>query len=58
VGSLYFVNTLGAAAGSFVAVVFLMGAVGQQGVVWTAVCCNLVVATTAMVVRRLEAKGR
>jgi predicted membrane-bound spermidine synthase len=58
VGSLYFINTLGAAAGSFAAVVFLMGALGQQGVVWTAVCCNLAVAATAMVVRRLEGSGR
>lgn len=48
VGSLYFVNTLGAAAAAFAAVVHLMGSLGQQGVVLLAVCCNVIVALCAI----------
>lgn len=55
VSSLYFVNTLGAAAAAYSAVVFLMGALGQQGVVWSAVGCNVLVASSAIL---LSATGR
>lgn len=48
VGSLYFVNTLGSAVAAFVAVAGLMGALGQQAVVWLAVGCNLAVAFFAL----------
>ena len=58
VGSLYFVNTLGAAVAAFGAVVFLFGALGQQGVVLLAVACNLAVASTAALVARSEGRVR
>jgi spermidine synthase len=58
VGSLYFVNTLGAAAAAFAAVVFLMGALGQQGVVWAAVGCNVLVASCAILLSRAGRNAR
>jgi spermidine synthase len=58
VGSLYFVNTLGAAASAYTAVVFLMGALGQQGVVWAAVACNVLVASCAILLSRAETNPR
>jgi len=44
VGALYFVNTLGSAAGCALAALFVFGALGQQGAVWLAVAVNLVIA--------------
>jgi predicted membrane-bound spermidine synthase len=58
VGSLYFVNTLGAAAAAYAAVVFLMGALGQQGVVWVAVGCNVLVASCAILLATRERNTR
>lgn len=46
VGSLYFVNTLGSAVAALAASYALMRALGQSGVIWIAVSCNVVVATT------------
>ena len=44
VGELYFVNTLGSAAGALVAALFLMGALGQSRSVMVAAGVNLAVA--------------
>lgn len=44
VGQLYFVNTLGSAAGALAAAVFLLGALGQSGSVLVAAGLNLGVA--------------
>jgi predicted membrane-bound spermidine synthase len=55
VGVLYSVNTLGAAVAAFVAVVSLLGTLGQQGVVWLAASCNVLVALSALA---LSALGR
>jgi len=44
VGELYFVNTLGSAAGAFLAAALLMGALGQTGSVRVAAVLNLLVA--------------
>jgi spermidine synthase len=52
VGSLYYANTLGSAVAAFVAVVALMGTLGQQGVIWVAVGCNLAVALGALFLHR------
>ncbi len=58
VGSLYFVNTLGAAAAAYAAVFFLLGRLGQQGVVWSAVGCNVLVASAAILLSSSERKAR
>ena len=58
VGSLYFVNTLGAAAAAFTSVAVLMGTLGQQGVVWAAVACNLFVATCALLLGTMTGGAR
>jgi spermidine synthase len=56
VGSLYYANTLGSAAAAFVAVVTLMGTLGQQGVIWVAVGCNLAVALGALLLHRRSSR--
>jgi spermidine synthase len=48
VGMLYFVNTVGSAAGSLVAAWWILGALGQQGTVWLAAAINLAVAATVV----------
>lgn len=55
VGVLYFVNTLGSAAGSIAAAVFLLGALGMAASVWVAAGAN---ATVAGVVFLLWIAGR
>jgi hypothetical protein len=47
VGSLYYVNTVGAAFAALASVLFLMGACGQQGVIWVGVSGNVIVAVCA-----------
>ena len=44
VGDLYCANTLGSAVAALAAAYGLMRALGQSGVVWLAVICNLTVA--------------
>ena len=44
VGQMYFINTLGSAAGAFLAAAVLMGALGQSRSVWLAAALNFVVA--------------
>jgi len=51
-GTLYFVNTLGAAAGSFAAGFFLLPRVGLDGLVTTAAVLNFLVSTIAYVTFR------
>jgi hypothetical protein len=58
VGSLYFVNTLGAAVAAFAAVAYLMGALGQQGAVWAAVGCNVLVASCAILLSMAARRAR
>jgi spermidine synthase len=58
VGSLYFINTLGAAAAAYAAASFLMGALGQQGVIWSAVGCNVLVASCAILLSTAERNAR
>jgi predicted membrane-bound spermidine synthase len=58
VGSLYFVNTLGAAVAAYATVYVLMGKLGQQGIVWLAMGCNLLVATSAILLSASEARDR
>ena len=52
VGGLYFVNTLGSALAALAASYGLMRAFGQSGVIWVAVSCNVVVATTVWILVR------
>jgi len=54
-GSLYFVNTLGAAAGSFAAGIILLPRVGLDGLVATAALLNFLVSTTAFIALRRTA---
>jgi spermidine synthase len=58
VGSFYFVNTLGSAAAAFASVVVLMRVLGQQGVVWMAVTCNVTVALGAVLLSRMAGGSR
>jgi spermidine synthase len=58
VGSFYFVNTLGSAAAAFAAVVVLMRILGQQGVIWLAVTCNVTVALCAVLLSWIKGRGR
>lgn len=44
VGQLYFVNTLGSAAGAFLAAIYLLGALGQSRSVMVAAALNIAVA--------------
>ena len=48
VGVMYAVNTLGSSVGAFGATLILMRLLGQQGVIWVAVTCNLAVAIAVM----------
>lgn len=48
VGMLYFVNTLGSAAASILAVMSIMGPFGQQGTVRLAACINVAVGLTVL----------
>jgi predicted membrane-bound spermidine synthase len=52
VGVLYFVNTLGAALGSFAAVGFLLGLLGQSATARSAAVLNLLLAIAVMVLHR------
>lgn len=54
VGGLYFVNTLGSALAAFLAAVWLMRDLGQNGVIHVAAFCNLASATTALVLAGRE----
>jgi predicted membrane-bound spermidine synthase len=54
-GSLYFVNTLGAAAGALAAGTILLPRVGLDGLVATAALLNFLVSTTAFVAFRRTA---
>jgi spermidine synthase len=58
VGSLYFVNTFGSATAALAAVVALMGVLGQQGVIWMAVSCNVTVALGAILLSRIVDPSR
>lgn len=60
VGMLYFVNTLGSAAASVLAVMEMMGSFGQQGTVRFAACINVLVGLTvlAMHVRQKKTETR
>ena len=49
VGTLYFVNTLGSAIASILAVMRIMGPFGQQGTVRLAACINIAVGITVLV---------
>jgi len=57
VGSLYFVNTLGAAVAAYATVYVLMGKLGQQGVVWLAMGCNLLVATCGILLSAADRRA-
>jgi hypothetical protein len=48
VGMLYFVNTLGSAGASVLAVMSIMGPFGQQGTVRLAACINVAVGLTVL----------
>lgn len=52
VGRLYFVNTLGAAAGAFASAAWFLRLFGQQGSVWLAATVNLVVGVGAFALSR------
>jgi MFS family permease len=52
VGVLYFVNTLGAALGSFAAVGFIMGALGQSGTTRSAALLNVLLAAGVLALHR------
>lgn len=56
VGVMYAVNTLGSSVGAFAATVLLMRILGQEGVIWVAVFCNLVVAVTVLYWERVSAR--
>jgi predicted membrane-bound spermidine synthase len=56
VGVMYAVNTLGSSLGAFAATLFLMRTLGQQGVIWVAVVCNLSVAATVLLSERLGSR--
>jgi len=56
VGELYFVNTLGSAAGAFLAGILLMGALGQTGSVRVASLLNLLVAGLVLGSSRLRSR--
>lgn len=47
VGGLYFANTLGSAVAAFAAGYVLLPVLGQSGVVWLAVACNITVSASA-----------
>jgi MFS family permease len=57
VGWLYFVNTLGSALASLVAVGFLLGTLGQQGTVLLAAGINAAVGVTVLVIHLTRGRG-
>jgi spermidine synthase len=54
VGALYFVNTLGSAAASFVTALWLLAALGQRHTVWLAAAVNLTVGVTMALLARWD----
>ena len=54
VGALYFVNTMGSALASFATAALLLGAVGQQGTVWTAAALNIGIGALVLVAKSPE----
>lgn len=59
VGLLYFVNTLGAAAGAYAAVQFVLGRFGLQGSVWVAAAVNAAIGGAMLFeARRVEGARR
>lgn len=58
VGKLYFVNTLGAALGSFAAVLLLFRHLGLSGTVLLAATMNLVSGCSILIMSRITGKGR
>ena len=57
VGLLYFINTLGSAAGSLAAAWWILGALGQQNTVRLAAALNLLVAAVVIVFHLARGKA-